>query len=337
MKQGSAVIVLRLTPRSSSRLPTRRAELSLNQKKIFKVDDHICIAIVGLTMDGRVMSRYMPTRMALPFFISVTTSAGKQIDSRNNHGSSTLATNKNKFSDVARDVSRFATVALAGVDSEEIQVSADHTKWIGTFQSKQDFIDVVEVLHLALTIFSGLGKQTDFDVVDNLWLESSSWECCENPPTLSSSSRVGSIIELARLKTYVSGSSDSKLTILLVADVYMKTADKIAAAGFYVVVTDFFYGDPFDPANEVKPLLVWKSLHGPAKAFEDAKPVIEAKPLDVVFTPGQQDKCFICGQVGHLAAECKGKAKRKAGEFGEKCDADIVEEVEEPKKFGIYV
>ncbi|XP_011028988.1 PREDICTED: 5'-3' exoribonuclease 3-like isoform X3 [Populus euphratica] len=39
---------------------------------------------------------------------------------------------------------------------------------------------------------------------------------------------------------------------------------------------------------------------------------------EIVFTPGQQDKCFLCGQMGHLAANCEGKAKRKAGEFDEK-------------------
>ncbi|XP_028804853.1 thioredoxin-like protein 4B [Neltuma alba] len=74
----------------------------------------------------------------------------------------------------ARDVSKFATVALVDVDSADIQVylkyfditlvpstvfffnahhmkmdsgNADHTKWIGAFHKKQDFIDVVEAIY----------------------------------------------------------------------------------------------------------------------------------------------------------------------------------------------
>ncbi|KAG4379465.1 hypothetical protein GLYMA_17G257100v4 [Glycine max] len=43
---------------------------------------------------------------------------------------------------------------------------------------------------------------------------------------------------------------------------------------------------------------------------------------EVVFTPGQ-DKCFLCGQMGHMAANCEGKAKRKAGEFDEKGEAIV--------------
>ena len=37
----------------------------------------------------------------------------------------------------------------------------------------------------------------------------------------------------------------------------------------------------------------------------------------VVFTPGGAQKCFLCGQEGHLAAECEGKPKRKRGEHDE--------------------
>ncbi|KAL5706535.1 5'-3' exoribonuclease 3 [Ranunculus cassubicifolius] len=44
---------------------------------------------------------------------------------------------------------------------------------------------------------------------------------------------------------------------------------------------------------------------------------------EVVFT-AQQDKCFLCGQIGHLAANCEGKSKRKSGEFDEKGGGTIV-------------
>lgn len=46
--------------------------------------------------------------------------------------------------------------------------------------------------------------------------------------------------------------------------------------------------------------------------------------FQIVFTPGQQDKCFLCGQMGHLAADCEGKAKRKSGEFDEKGENAVV-------------
>ncbi|KAF9606341.1 hypothetical protein IFM89_025009 [Coptis chinensis] len=73
-----------------------------------------------------------------------------------------------------REVSKFASMALVDIESEDVQVyvkyfditllsstifffnahhmkmdsgTADHTKWIGAFQRKQDFIDVVEAIY----------------------------------------------------------------------------------------------------------------------------------------------------------------------------------------------
>ncbi|KAG5587015.1 hypothetical protein H5410_047449 [Solanum commersonii] len=133
-------------------------------------------------------------------------------------------------------------------------------------------------------------------------------QCCENPPALSSSSGHGSVFELRGLKTYVSGSSDSQKAILLISDIFgtypflfyafgylgsaqfaleihqfgyeapnlRKLADKVAAEGYYVVVPDFFYGDPYNPENKERTVQVWLQSHGTDKGFEDAKKVIAA-------------------------------------------------------------
>ena len=50
--------------------------------------------------------------------------------------------------------------------------------------------------------------------------EMSGPQCCENPPTLTSSSGAGCVAEIGGLKAYVSGPSDSKLVILLVSDLF---------------------------------------------------------------------------------------------------------------------
>ncbi|CAA0822006.1 Proteasome subunit alpha type-1-B [Striga hermonthica] len=60
VKQGSAAIGLRSkTHVVLASVNKASSELSSYQKKIFKVDDHIGVAIAGLTADGRVLSRYM--------------------------------------------------------------------------------------------------------------------------------------------------------------------------------------------------------------------------------------------------------------------------------------
>jgi len=112
----------------------------------------------------------------------------------------------------------------------------------------------------------------------------SSSQCFQNAPTLSSTCGAGTVQEFGGLQTYVTGSPHSKLAILLLSDGFgyeapnfRKLADKVAAAGFFVVVPDFFHGDPvidwFDPKFDRD---TWIKAHNTEKGFEDAKPVIEA-------------------------------------------------------------
>ncbi|XLR11294.1 hypothetical protein HN51_048028, partial [Arachis hypogaea] len=45
-------------------------------------------------------------------------------------------------------------------------------------------------------------------------------------------------------------------------DQKMKLANKIAASGYYVVIPDFFYGEPYDSHNTNRPLGEWLKDHG---------------------------------------------------------------------------
>ncbi|KAG8370175.1 hypothetical protein BUALT_Bualt14G0089900 [Buddleja alternifolia] len=50
--------------------------------------------------------------------------------------------------------------------------------------------------------------------------EMSGNQCCENPPTLSSSSGAGQVQQLGGLNCYVSGPADSKFAVVLISDVF---------------------------------------------------------------------------------------------------------------------
>eukprot|EP00246_Nothoceros_aenigmaticus_P003650 TRINITY_DN14828_c0_g1_i1.p1 TRINITY_DN14828_c0_g1~~TRINITY_DN14828_c0_g1_i1.p1 ORF type:complete len:284 (+),score=63.88 TRINITY_DN14828_c0_g1_i1:89-940(+) len=60
VKQGSAAIGLRSkTHVVLATVNKASSELSSYQRKVFKIDNHLGIAMAGLTADGRVLSRYM--------------------------------------------------------------------------------------------------------------------------------------------------------------------------------------------------------------------------------------------------------------------------------------
>ncbi|XVF64984.1 hypothetical protein PTKIN_Ptkin09bG0210400 [Pterospermum kingtungense] len=107
--------------------------------------------------------------------------------------------------------------------------------------------------------------------------------CFENPPSKSTACGAGSVQEVAGLATYVTGPPDSNLAILLIADAFgyetpnlRKLADKVAAAGYFVLVPDFLYGDPADPSNPQFSREAWLTAHNTVKGLEDAKRVIAA-------------------------------------------------------------
>jgi len=135
-------------------------------------------------------------------------------------------------------------------------------------------------------------------------------QCCSNPPTLNPTSGSGHVEKLCGLDSYLTGSSDSKLAIVLLSDIFgyeapnlRKLADKVAAAGFFVVVPDFFYGDPYVPAPDgsFDTLPDWLKGHGTEKGFEDVKVVIEALKSKGVSAIGAVGFCWGAKVVVDLA------------------------------------
>lgn len=136
-------------------------------------------------------------------------------------------------------------------------------------------------------------------------------QCCSNPPVLDPSCGAGHVQKLAGLDTYVTGSPDSKLAILLASDVFgyeapnlRYLADKAAAAGFFVVVPDFWHGDRYVPKNAEKPqdgLDVWVNKHGTDKAAVEARSLIETLKSKGVTSVGAAGCCVGAKIVVELA------------------------------------
>ncbi|XP_021290795.1 endo-1,3;1,4-beta-D-glucanase-like [Herrania umbratica] len=127
----------------------------------------------------------------------------------------------------------------------------------------------------------------------------SSSQCFENPPSKNAAYGAGTVQELGGLTAYLTGPPDSKLAILLISDVFgyevpnlRKLADKVAAAGYFVVVPDFFNGDPADIDNPQFDREAWRKVHNKEKGFEDAKPVIAALKSKGVSAIGAAGFCW---------------------------------------------
>ncbi|KAH7679542.1 putative hydrolase related to dienelactone hydrolase protein [Dioscorea alata] len=134
-------------------------------------------------------------------------------------------------------------------------------------------------------------------------------QCCENPPTLNPAAGAGSVLEdFGGLRAYVTGDSESNRAVILASDVYgfespnlRKIGDKVGASGFFVVVPDFLYGDPFVPDDAERPISIWLQSHTPEKGAEDAKSVIVALKNKGITSIGVAGFCWGAKVVVELA------------------------------------
>ncbi|KAJ4769251.1 hypothetical protein LUZ62_053508 [Rhynchospora pubera] len=109
-------------------------------------------------------------------------------------------------------------------------------------------------------------------------------QCCQSPPTLDPVYEKGQVLEdYGGLKAYITGSPESKLAIILISDVFgyetpllRNLADKVSTSGYFVLVPDFFHGDPatLEIVEKENSIDEWLKKHNIPKGFEEANQVI---------------------------------------------------------------
>jgi carboxymethylenebutenolidase len=131
--------------------------------------------------------------------------------------------------------------------------------------------------------------------------------CTENPPVLSPTCGSGTVVEFAGLKTYITGSESSSRAILLLSDAFgyeapnlRKLADKVAEAGFFVVVPDYFYGDPVNPDGP-NDMVRWLNTHTTEKGCETSRAIIAALKSKGMTAVGAAGYCWGGSVVVKLA------------------------------------
>ncbi|PRQ38866.1 putative alpha/Beta hydrolase [Rosa chinensis] len=145
--------------------------------------------------------------------------------------------------------------------------------------------------------------------------EMSGPQCCSNPPTLNTNKDPPAMLRSLVVSPPISQALLTpslplflSLTFLIVYCRYdapnlRKLTDKVAAAGFFVVVPDFFYGNPYVPPADGSHggIPTWLKGHGPEKGFEDVKVVIEALKSKGVSAIGAAGFCWGAKVVVELA------------------------------------
>uniref|UniRef100_A0A0D9ZYW6 Dienelactone hydrolase domain-containing protein n=1 Tax=Oryza glumipatula TaxID=40148 RepID=A0A0D9ZYW6_9ORYZ len=125
--------------------------------------------------------------------------------------------------------------------------------------------------------------------------------CLDNSPNMTEKTggEAGEVVhDYGGLECYVTGSRRSGRAIILVSDYYgfrapklRQIADKVADSGYYVVVPDLLYGDPYtdDPS---RPFWVWIMAHSPDEAAEKTKPLIAALKKEGMSSVGIGGYCW---------------------------------------------